>query len=76
MFAKLWKASISFVMYVCLSISMEKLGSQQQIFTKFGIWVFLRNLEEIQVLLKSDKNNRYFTWRRLYIWDNILLDSS
>ena len=43
---------------------------------KFDIWVFLKNLEEIQVLLKSDKNNRYFTWRRVYIWDNILLESS
>jgi len=27
---------------------------------------------KIQVSLKSDKNNGYFTWRRMYIYDNIL----
>jgi len=36
--------------------------------TKFDIWGFLKKyIEKIQVLLKSDKNNRYFTWRLLYI---------
>jgi len=31
---------------------------------------------KIQVSLKSDKNNEYFTWRPKYIFDHILLNSS
>jgi hypothetical protein len=42
-------------------------------FMKCGIWDFLKNVEKIQVLLKSDKNNGYFTWRPMYIYDIILL---
>ena len=34
------------------------------------------SLERVQVSLKSDKNNRYFTWRSIYIFDHILLISS
>jgi hypothetical protein len=30
-----------------------------------------KSVEKIQVSLKSDKNNWYFTWRRMYIFDNI-----
>ena len=32
---------------------------------------FFENLFKIQVLLNSDTKNWYFTWRRLYIYDNI-----
>ena len=28
-------------------------------------------VENIQISLKSDKNNEYITWRRRYIYDNI-----
>jgi hypothetical protein len=43
---------------------------------KFYIWDFFRNyVEKIQVLLKYDKNNGYFTWRRFHIYDNISLNS-
>jgi len=28
-------------------------------------------VEEIQGWLKSDKDNWYFTWRPLYVYDNI-----
>jgi hypothetical protein len=36
---------------------------------KFDIWVFFQIfVEKIQFPLKSDKNNRYFTWRPLYIF--------
>jgi len=31
---------------------------------------------ENQVLLESDKNNGYFTWRPVYIFDHISLSSS
>jgi len=31
---------------------------------------------EIQVWLKYDKNNGYFTWRPTYIYDNISLIAS
>jgi len=31
--------------------------------------------EKIEVLLKFDKNNRYFTWRPIYSFDHIKLSS-
>ena len=37
---------------------------------------FLKSVEKIQVPLKSDKNNGYFTWRPIYIFDHISLSSS
>jgi len=33
-------------------------------------------VEKIQVSLKSDRNNGYFTSRPMYIYDNISLNSS
>ena len=38
--------------------------------------IFRKSVEKIRVLLKSDKNNKYFTWRRFDIYDNISLNSS
>jgi len=43
---------------------------------KFDIWVFLEGLEEIQVLLRYDKNNGYIAWRPIYISVNISPSSS
>jgi len=37
--------------------------------------IFIKFVEEIQVLLKSDKHNGYFTWRPIYIYDSISLNS-
>ena len=40
------------------------------------IWVlsiFRKSVEKIQVSLKSDKNNGYFTWRPIYIFDHFLI---
>jgi hypothetical protein len=37
---------------------------------------FPKSVEKIQVSLKSDKNKGYFTWRPMYIYDNISLNSS
>ena len=35
---------------------------------------FRKSVEKIEVWLKFDKNNEYFTWRPMYIYDNILLN--
>ena len=82
-FAELWKVTISFVMpvrfsrrpSVCLSIWNESAPSGR-IFMKFDIWEFFENLEKIQVWLKFDKNKGYFTWRSMYICDNVSLNFS
>ena len=70
-FAKLRKATISFVMSVSSpvrpSVHMEQLGSHLTDFNE--IWYvssFRKCVEKIQVSLKSDKNNGYFTWRPMY----------
>jgi hypothetical protein len=45
-----------------------------RIFIKFDIWVFFffrKPVDKIEVSLNSDKNNGYFTWRPMYIYDNI-----
>ena len=60
-----------------LSVRTEQLGSQWKDFHE--IWflnLFRKSVEKIHVLLKSDKNNGYFTWRRFHIYDNISLNSS
>jgi hypothetical protein len=76
-FVKLRKATISFVMSVRLSVSMERLGSH---WTQFHeIWylsIFWKMVQKIQVSLKSHKNNRYFTWRPIYIFYHISPNSS
>jgi hypothetical protein len=41
---------------------------------KFDIWVLFRKfVEKGQVLLKSDKNKSYFTWRPIYIYATMSL---
>jgi len=40
---------------------MGQLGFHWMSFMKFDIRVFLKNVDRIQVSLKSDKNNWYFT---------------
>jgi len=43
---------------------------------KFDISGFFENLSrKIQASLKSNNNNRYFTWRPIYIFDHISLSS-
>jgi hypothetical protein len=38
--------------------------------------IFLKSAEKIQVSLKLDKDNGYFTWRTIYIFDHTSLTSS
>jgi hypothetical protein len=60
-FAKLPKATISFVMSVCPSVCMEQLGSHWMDFHEIlYLSIFQKPVEKIQISLKSDKNNGYF----------------
>jgi hypothetical protein len=65
-----------FVVSVCASVRME-LGYHWTDFHKVYIWVcvFRKPVEKIQVSLKPDKNNGYFTWKSIYIYDSIVLNS-
>jgi hypothetical protein len=70
------KVSISFVTYVHQS-AQNNLAPTGWIFTKFYIWVFLKNLSwKLKVSVISDKNNGYFTRSAIYIFDHISLNSS
>jgi len=62
---------------ICPSIHMEQLSFQGTDFDE--IWysnIFWKSVKKIWVSFKSDKNNRYFTWRPTHISDNNLLSSS
>jgi hypothetical protein len=72
-FAKLLKVTISFV----TSVDVEQLGSHWTDFHEIlYLSIFQNSVKKIYVSLKTDKKNEYFIWRRKYIYDNILLDSS
>jgi hypothetical protein len=70
------KATISFMSF-CPSVRMEQLGSH---WTDFDETLYFRrfgkSVQKIQVSLKFDKNNGYFTRRRFDIFDDISLNSS
>ena len=72
-FAKLRKATFNFVMSVCPSVRVE-LCSHWKDFHEIGYLCIFRKLaQKIQVSLKSNKNNRYFTGRPIHIFDHIYL---
>jgi hypothetical protein len=72
---KLQKANISFVMSACKTIRIEKLDSHETEFREFSYFnIFLKYVTETQISLKSDMNNLYFTWRPMYVYDNISLN--
>jgi hypothetical protein len=74
-FRKFWKGDY-YLSHVRLSVSMEQLDSHWKDFDKMSYLIFFRkSVERIQVSLKSDKNNRYFRWRRFPIYGNISLHS-
>ena len=61
----------------CPSVRMEQLGSQWTDFHEiWNLSIFRNSVDKIEVLPKSDKNNAYFTWRPMYIFDHISLNSS
>ena len=50
---------------------------QERVFDEIWYLTFIRkSVGKIQVSLKSDKNNGYFAWTPIYIYDNISLSSS
>jgi hypothetical protein len=56
---------------------MEQLNSHWANFNEdWYVSFFKKSVEKIQVSLKSDKNNWYFTWRRFHIYGSIMLDYS
>jgi len=58
MFTELWKATVSFVTSVCLSVSMELLSSQGTDFHEsWCLTIFWKSVKKIHVLFKSDKKN-------------------
>jgi hypothetical protein len=63
---------------VRLSIHMEQLDSHSTYFDETSYLSFLlkKSVAKIQVSLKSDKNNGYFTCRRFDVFDDISLNSS
>jgi hypothetical protein len=71
-------ATISSVLSVCPSIHPHGTTQLQMdgFSWKFIFEYFSKICREIRVLLKSDKNNGYFTWKQTYIFDHISLISS
>ena len=71
---RLWASSY---LSVRLYIRIEKLGSHWTDFC--GTWhlrIARKSVEKIQVSLKSDKNDVYFTRRPLHIYDSVSLNSA
>jgi len=66
--------------HVCLSVlqfASNNVAPTGRILMKFDIWGFFENhLRESKIWSKCHKNNRYYTWRPVYIYDNISLISS
>ena len=64
----------------CLSVrphEKKNLGSHWTDFHKTSCTnIFQKSVDKIQVWLKSDKNNGYFTWRSMIIYDSSSLNSS
>jgi hypothetical protein len=73
-FAKFRKANISLDMSVRLSA--WKIGSHLKDFREICyLSIFRKYVEKIQVSLKSDRSNGYFTWRPMYVFDHISVNS-
>jgi hypothetical protein len=70
--AKLRKATTSFVMSdclsTCLSVHMEQFGSHLKDFHEISYLSIFRKSVQIQVSLKSNKNNVYIASRPMYIF--------
>ena len=78
--AKLRKATVSLVMCVCVSVRLaawNNLAPTGRICIELHSCIFFRkSVEEFQVPLKCDKNNGHFTWRPVYMFNDITLSSS
>ena len=65
-FAKLRKATISFVMSVCPSVRPH--GKTRLYYTDVHEISYLSVFRKSSKSLKTDKNNGCFTWRPIYVW--------
>jgi hypothetical protein len=89
--AVLRRASISFIMSVCLSNRPSVRPSVRPFLCPHGtrvqnagfwwnlvfkIFFFWKTFKKIKMSLKSDKNSGYFIWRHFHFYDNISLNSS
>jgi hypothetical protein len=73
-FAKL-RIPVTIVVSVCPS-AWNNSDLTGRIFTKFCIWLFFETLSRIvPVSLASGRNNGHFTWRPMYFYDGISLNS-
>jgi hypothetical protein len=81
-FKRVSKISGSFVTSVRLSLCLfpRLHGTTRLPLDRFSLNLifdyFLNSVETVQVWLKSDNNNGYFTWRNVYSYHNISLNSS
>ena len=62
-------------MSVCLS-ELNDSAPTGKIFMKSDIWLFFSNIVKCQVSLKLDNNNVHLAWRRVYIYDKVLPNST
>jgi hypothetical protein len=59
------------------SVHVKQLGTDwADIHEIWYMGIFRKFVETIEVSLKFDNNNGYFTWRPMYIYDNISLKFS
>jgi len=77
-FAKLRKTAISFVVYALPSVRPRGIvrPTPDELSRNFIFEYFHKICPKIQISLKSDKNNGYFTWRPMYIYGSISMYSS
>jgi hypothetical protein len=82
-FDKMGKVNVAFVMCVCVcvcvcvSVHTERLGYRWKDFHAIWYWrIFRKSVEKIQVALKFDKNNGFFTRKTVCIYDYNSLNSS
>jgi hypothetical protein len=78
--SKFLKLPISFIIPFFLSaypsVRMEKIGSHWTDFHEIlYLSPFKDSVETIKFSLNSDRNNVYFTWRPIYLCDNISMNS-
>jgi len=59
-----------------MSVCMQQLGPWVGFHEIWYLSIFKKSVEKIQVSLKSDKTNKYFTWRPMYAYDHIGLNFS
>jgi hypothetical protein len=75
-FPKSRKATISFVMSVRLGVRMKRIASHYTDFYEIQYSrIFRKSVGKDKFSLKSDRNYGYFTWRPIYIFYHISLNS-